>query len=515
MNFVESSRKIDDGKTKKMSIIIIVAIVVLLITSIILFLLINQLKEEQFKFSIDGKSVAVTNDLFIFEEDEVYVSIKDISTLIGYTYFNGGYKQYSEDTNSCYLQCENEICTFENQSNKIYKTPKDTLDYQYLLIDKPVKLYNDKLYISSKGLRNACNVEFSYSKEQNEIVIYTLPYLTTFYTTGKYVKSGIKGNFNNQKAILYNMLVMQNADNTDVDNEGKQKNKENIRYGVSDLNGKEIIGTKYTDIEFIENTKEFIVKTEEGKVGIISDNGETKVKPQYDALKQIDKDLNLYLATNNNKKGIIEKNGKILIYLEYDEIGIDASEFENNNIKNPYILYNNAIPVKQNNKWGLYNIKGEWILPLNYDGIGCVANENTVNSTAIIPSVDGIVVARKYMVEDETSNSNPKKMKEITLYGIVSSKGNVDVDTGLESVYFIINNGREEYTMVTYQGDKYDVVDFYNKNIYTKQNRAAEASNTNTIVNNSIDDNTITANTTNTTNTTSTNNITNTYTANN
>ena len=55
------------------------------------------------------------------------------------------------------------------------------------------------------------------------------------------------------------------------------------------MSNEEIIGKKYTKIEFVESTKEFIVTTEENKVGIITADGRTKVNPQYDALKQIDK----------------------------------------------------------------------------------------------------------------------------------------------------------------------------------------------------------------------------------
>ena len=465
MNLVEPSKKVNNSKTNKIMISIGIVIGILLIVCVILFVLINQMGKDKFKFTIDGKSYDVAEGLFIFNEDKVYVSIRDISDLINYTYFNGAYKQYSEDINSCYLQGENEICTFENLSDKIYKTPRDKIDYQLLTIDEPIKMFNGKLYITSTGLRNACNIEFNYDKEDNRVTIYTLPYLTQFYTTGEYIKSGIKDNFNNQKALLYNLLVVQNLNNNDVDQYGKVKNADLIRYGVTTISGEERIGTKYTNIEFIENTQEFIVTTEEKKVGIISCDGETKIKPQYDALKQIDNSLSLYLATNNNKKGIIDKNGKILIYLEYDEIGIDSAKFETNNIKNPYIFYNNAIPVKQNNKWGMYDIKGKLILPISYDGLGCLSSEYNVNSTILIPSVEGIVFSKKYTVEDNSKSYDKKK--ETELYGIVNSKGHVDVDTVLDKVYFAVNNGREEYYMV-YKGENYDITDYFSKYIYTQ-----------------------------------------------
>ena len=224
---------------------------------------------------------------------------------------------------------------------------------------------------------------------------------------------------------------------------------------------------KHTDIEFIESTEEFIVKTSENKVGIITSKGETKVKPQYDNLKQIDKDLNLYLATNNGKQGVIEKNGKILIYLEYDKIGIDLTQFQNNDVKNSYLLYDNAIPVEQNGKWGMYDKKGNLILPIEYEGFGCIAgtsSDKTLNNLLVIPDIEGIVVSKKYELE---------KNKSVTMYGIVNSLGKELVPAGVETIYSVTTNGRDEYTMI-YNGTPIDVIKYIGEmdktNIKTNQN---------------------------------------------
>lgn len=513
MNLVDQKSNVSDNKMNKIMIGIGIAIFILILISIVLYVIIGQMKNDQFKFTVDGKLVTAPNGLFVFEGNDIYVSISDISNIVGYKFYNGGYKQYSEDTSNCYVECDNEICTFENLSDKIYKTPKGKVDYQLLNIDNPVKMIGEKLYISSSGLRNAFNVEFNYDSTQNQVTIYTLPYLTTLYTTGQYIKSGIKNDFNNQKALLYNMLVVQNADNTDLDWNGNQKDPDKLRFGVVKLNGEEIIGEKYTKIEFVENTREFIVTTEEKKVGIITETGVTKVTPQFDALKQIDKDLNLYLATNGTKKGIIDRYGKTLLYIEFDEIGIDTSKFETSNIKNPYILYNNAIPVKQNGKWGLYDIRGENILSLQFDGIGCVSNDQNLNSTVIIPDVEGIVFSKNYEIEDTSSQGyyNQKKYKILTLYGIVNSKGHVDVIAGLENVYFIINNGREEYYMESYDPkDRYNIIDYFNKYIYNQTYQTYSEQETNTTTNTST--NTTTNNITNTVSNTSNENGNNTVT---
>lgn len=473
MEIIGTNQEEKNKKTKKTMMWITIAIIILFVVSIILFISIYYLEQQQFKFFVDGKKIAkTTNDLFLFEGETVYVSLEDISSIINYKYYNGGYKQYSEDMERCYLESTNEICTFERDSNKIYKTPTGNINYEYFTINKPVKRMNGKLYITSEALKLACNLQFYYEPEKNTITINTLPYLAKYYTTN-YKYSAVSESFKNQKALLYNLLIIQNVENTEQYSRG-------AKYGIYNLKDqKEIVGTKYTNIEFIESTGEFIVTTEEKKVGIITSDGETKVRPQYDALKQIDKDLNLYLATNGGKKGVIERNGKILIYLEYDEIGIDTTQFQNNDIKNSYLLFNNVIPVKQEGKWGMYDKKGNLILPIEYDGIGCIADGKNLNNILVIPEVKGIVVSKIYEIE---------KNRKVAYYGLVNSLGKELIATGLETIYSVTNNGREEYTMI-YKGTSKNVIEYINENVdleaLSEENKTTPQANekTNTLTN--------------------------------
>lgn len=465
MEIIGTNMAQKENKNKKVMIIISIFIVLLLLISIGLFISIYYLKSQQFKFYVDGteSSKSMTSDLFVYDGDTVYVSLKDVSTLIGYKYYKGGYKQYTEDTTKCYLESTNEVTTFEKDSDKIYKTPTDEVDYTYYTIEEPIKMINGKLYITSKGLSTACNLQMAYSQEQNQIVIYTLSYLTNYYVT-QYSDAAIQNNFNNQKALLHGLLVVQSADNTE-----KSIDEKSVRYGIHDLNDEEIVGMKYTDIEFIEGTEEFIVTTEEEKVGIIASTGETKITPQYDALKQIDKDLNLYMATSNGKSGVIEKNGKILIYLEYEQIGVDTSKFPTNDIKNKYILFDNVIPVMQNSKWGLYDVKGNMILPVEYIGLGCVSKtstDKTLNNILVIPEIEGIVICKQYDVDS----------KKYEYYGIVNSRGKVLVEPALETIYSVTSSGQEEYTMIN-NGNSYDVIAYIKQ--YVLNDNSSTGTNTN------------------------------------
>ena len=118
---------------------------------------------------------------------------------------------------------------------------------------------------------------------------------------------------------------------------------------------------KYDNIEYLQDTNEFLVKSN-NKVGVISAKKQTKIQLLYDDLELVDSDLGLYLAKQDNKYGIIDSNGNVKIYIEYDQIGIDISKFEKNGIKNKYIIASNLIPVKKNNQWGIFNKNGKQLI---------------------------------------------------------------------------------------------------------------------------------------------------------
>ena len=184
--------------------------------------------------------------------------------------------------------------------------------------------------------------------------------------------------------------------------------------------------------------------------------------------KQIDKDLNLYLATNNGKSGVLEKNGKILIYLEYDQIGIDPTQFQTNDIKNKYILFDNAIPVKQNDRWGLYDIRGNVILPIEFIELGCIAktsSDRTLNNILVIPEIEGIVVCKQYEIEN----------RKVQYYGIFSSTGKEIIPIYLDTVYSVTVSGQEQYTMMN-NGNSFDIIDYIESNDLLEEDKT----NTNT-----------------------------------
>jgi len=472
----------DQLKARKWMKIIGIILVLLLFVCIGLIAFMYYWDSTQLKITIDGQASNHLEKILLIQEDgKIYVPIREFAQFVGYDSYSGDYKQYAEDNTKCYVQCNNEIASFTMNSDKIYKLENNSNDYEYFTINEPVQMINGALYTTKEGAERAFNIIFDYNQEKNRMTIYTLPYLVTQYAA-QFKDSAIAGggeNFSNQKALLDDRLVVKNTDNY---------------YGVSDLSGREILGTKYTSIKYIESTREFVVTTAEGKMGIMSYDADTKISPDYDQIKQIDKDAGLYLVTNSNKQGVINNSGSIIVYLEYDQIGIDANKYNSNNIKNQYLLYDNCIPVRKGNVWGIFDKNGRQILPIEYEELGCSAGAGssttqTTNNILLIPDYKGIVVRKD------------------NLYGVKDFEGKDLIPIALKTVYSTTSAGEETYYMI-YNDQVMNVITYIKTYVIKGNNQPNENQNTNNTnsATNEIDNNT-TANHTN--NTQTTNNVNN------
>lgn len=453
-----NENQINDNKEKKLKtslIVVLILFFLLIIVAIIIYFYSQKVINEQFKVLIDGvnSNISPTSNVFIFDGDKTYISIKDIAPLLSYKVYNGEYKQYTEDESSCYATNSSELVTFSAQDTKIrkYMLLSDS-ESQTFDLDEPIMIRGNNLYISETGLEKAFNIIMEYDKNTNTISLLTLPYIVQSYekaipdaslSNNNLSKSAI---FNNQKALLSNLVVVRDSSTNLYGVKLYQNGEANL-----------VITERYSSIEFIEGINDFIVQTEDGKYGIIGNDGITKVRPVYDAISEINKDLGLYLVISNNKQGVINQNGKIIVYQDYDKIGLENT-YNDNNVTNKYILFDNCIPVKLNGKWGFFDINGNQIVEPIYDGIGC--NTNLANSTGviIIPDLNGIVIKK-----DNTENNTT-----ISKYGIINSNGQLIVNIVADSAYKTTLENKTTYYLTT-QNQVIDIVSFW----YQSQNNSS------------------------------------------
>lgn len=425
-----NSKKEQKSKARMYILIALVISVVLLLVLLMLLVMLGSATPKKLTLSIDGTETQYAQGTFMIENDNVYVSLKDIASLVGYRYNDGAYKQYTEDKTRCYLENDNEVVAYTLGEDKLYKTLNDgNIQYSEFKMSEPVKSKEAKLYINSTGLSVGCNLSFSYDKNTNKITINTLPKLYSIYSEnvekGQYTGvEGIDDDFENQKAMLKGMLIV------------KSTIKGEVKYGVISLDGKNTyLGIKYDEIKYIENSQEFLVRGDK-KYGIMTKNGNQKVALEYDQIEILDGINNLYYAVKDGKKCILDKNGNVLSGSFYDDIGVNTTFFPKDNIENNMLLYDNCIPVKQGDKWGLIDVKGNIIASIRFDGLGYVEADTKTNTNNILLIEDksGIIANRngKYGIIDMNGDS----ITPFVFDRIYTEK------TGDKSVYYLEFDGQ-------------------------------------------------------------------------
>lgn len=451
-------------KTKKIIKLSIILAVVLFFIVLAFMLYYNYVESQTLKLYVNRERMEIPQNLLSFDQTsgEIYISIEELAKIAGYEYYRGDYNTLTEENNKCYVNNKKEVAGYESGSNQMYKTDptSNSTDYDWYTMSEPARTINGKIYVDSEDAGIGLNLRITYNKEYNRIEIVTLDYLVSYYesvVTSNYGYAGVAQEFKNQKALLYNLIVVR-----------KQESKDQYKYGVITVDNKDVIGTRYDKIEFIEVSKDFYVTTNK-KVGILSSEGAQKIEPSYDDIKILDNNLRLYYVKNDDYYGVLDRNGKRVVYIEYEKIGVDTSQFKNNGIKNSMLLFDNCIPVMKGKKWGAFDINGNQIIETVYDSFGCINSsqkDTTKNNVLIIPEVEGIVVCRD------------------NKYGIIDATGKYIAPCAFNSIYSITNLGQDTYYL-DYNGQQITISD------YIKLNQSQENTQSNTT-------NTIQTNSTNT-----------------
>jgi len=320
MSLLDQEVKKQEPKGKKIVLFLLIFCVFALIMVIVMMMALP--KEQQSKglsMSINDQDIAVEIGMFATDENGVnYISIQKIATPLGYDYLTGEYQKYNEDTTNtkCYLESINQVIQFEEGTNKIYKiNPNSNLDYEEYELKYKILKQNNILYIALNDINIALNVTYSYSQNDNKYILKTIDELYKEYETDLSTKSngsltGISDNFNNKKAIAYDMLVVSNS---------------NGKWGVVNTSDfSTIIGNKYSSIEFVESADVFIV-SDNGKYGLINKDG-LIVKLNYDNLKIINNNPLSYEIKIGEKSAILNKEGKAITINSYDSIGYSSED---------------------------------------------------------------------------------------------------------------------------------------------------------------------------------------------
>lgn len=374
MTLLDQEVKKEEPKGKKIVLLLLIFSVILLMLVIVAMIALGGKQTKPLTLSINGNNVTIDENLLITDNNGInYISLPKIATFqIGYEYVTGGYLEYTESETKGYLENANQIIQFEADNNKIYKiVPNTSVDYEEFELQYNILQVNNALYIAIDDLNIGLNIVYTYSEKDNKISLNTTDNLIKSYQASLTETSQVKAisdEFNNEKAVCYNMLVVSN---------------ENEKWGVVDTNFSSIITNKYSSIEFIESAGVFIV-SDNGKYGVISK--ETDKRPvldlNYEEVNIINNDPLFYQVKLAGKYGIINAKGEPIINNLYDSMGYDTKTTTEQSvlvIKDFGKDKVNALVVCKDGKYGLVNLNnGATIIDCVVDKIYS-KNENREN----------------------------------------------------------------------------------------------------------------------------------------
>ena len=215
--------------------------------------------------------------------------------------------------------------------------------------------------------------------------------------------------------------------NKDTDNNLWYENdvvrvEKNGLYGLIDLSGKELLQCEYDKIEALEGVQNTFKITKDGKVGIADNKGNVLITPSYAEITSLDKDKSqgFIVKSSDGKYGIVDTANKQVLETKYDTV--------------EKIYRNDYYVVTENGKQEVIKKAGDKVLSGNYDKIEAIL-QNPENGIIYkqkekygIMNLSGAVVIKPEYEKLKEGASGSIIAKKDSKYGIIDLQGNQKVE---------------------------------------------------------------------------------------
>lgn len=253
------------------------------------------------------------------------------------------------------------------------------------------------------------------------------------------------------------------------------------KYGLVNLEGKEILSCEYDEITLLPEVENTILILKDGNYGIVNEEGKIIVEPQYAEIINFGEEANAGFIVKNSegKYGLVDITNNKVLEAKYDKIQkthkgdyyvvtesgtqkvIKKDGTESLSTKNEIIsiLKNTegVIYKTSDNKYGVMNLSGENIIESNYNqleeaktGMFIAKRDNKYgiidekNETKLEFNNQSIIYNEKgdfYITEDENYNNkilnnNYETKLEGILTDIDDEKGYIELKQGEEYKYY-------------------------------------------------------------------------------
>lgn len=198
----------------------------------------------------------------------------------------------------------------------------------------------------------------------------------------------------------------------------------------------------YTNVNSTPYEKSVLTYKENGKYGLINLEGKQITKPVYDEISSINYKEGTFLVKQNELEGIINMKGKVIIKCEYESVTSDNYYSENGNKKQAGFIVSKK--TEDGYRYGYANYRGTIILNPIYtqlERVTEIANEKGVYFIAFENGQAGLLKNNKEILNYEYEDIQYNVLGSIFLtkrngkYGAVNQEGTTVLYPEYDNVY--------------------------------------------------------------------------------
>ena len=198
----------------------------------------------------------------------------------------------------------------------------------------------------------------------------------------------------------------------------------------------------YTNVNSTPYEKSVLTYKENGKYGLINLEGKQITKPVYDEISSINYKEGTFLVKQNELEGIINMKGKVIIKCEYESVTSDNYYSENGNKKQAGFIVSKK--TEDGYRYGYANYRGTIILNPIYtqlERVTEIANEKGVYFIAFKNGQAGLLKNNKEILNYEYEDRQYNVLGSIFVtkrngkYGAVNQEGTTVLYPEYDNVY--------------------------------------------------------------------------------
>ena len=204
------------------------------------------------------------------------------------------------------------------------------------------------------------------------------------------------------------------------------------KYGLIDIDGKEILSTEYDSINTLKGIENSLIVQKDGAYGLVNISGVTIIDPEYKEITNLGDDYKDGYITidKSGKYGLVSYSGTQILENKYEKID--------------QIYGENYFVIQDKKKQKVVDEEGKEVITKGYDKITQIANSGVIYTDKGkygVIGYDGKVKVKAEYEDLKEINKDVFSAKKNKKYGIIDLSGNEKVPFEYDNIYYDLTAG--------------------------------------------------------------------------